>query len=464
MLSGGNPHNERTSSPIAMLSVALFVFVGWIVSVCLHEFGHAIVAYWGGDTSVKDKGYLTLNPLKYTDVSLSLVMPLIFLLLGGIPLPGAAVYINQHQLRGRIWKSAVSLAGPAMTGLTAIALSLPFLLGYAPTQPTHWIWPALAFLALLEIAGVILNLLPVPSLDGYGILEPWLPESWQNALNRYSKYGVFVLFGLLWFSPQANLAFWSSVMGIADSLRIPADLAWEGHDLFKDWAAGILVALIVVWAIAQRLFPSKPSWQQDRKTAVPFMKAMEQGDQLIQENRFDEAIAAFDQASQILPDRYEPWYGRTIALMLSERFDEALQAADRAIELQPDFYGAWHYRGLVLRNLGQPDQAIAAYDEALKLKPRDPKLMSDRGVALIEAGQYEEAITAYSQLLKLQPSSALAFYNLACSHALKGETEPALKALQKAVNLEDGYGAIAKHDSDLEAIRGLEEFGVIVDR
>lgn len=446
-----------------MLSVALFVFVGWIVSVCLHEFGHAIVAYWGGDTSVKEKGYLTLNPLKYTDVSLSLVMPLIFLLLGGIPLPGAAVYINQHQLRGRVWKSAVSLAGPAMTGLTAIALSLPFILGYAPAQPTHWIWPALAFLALLEIAGVILNLLPVPSLDGYGILEPWLPESWQHALNRYSKYGVFLLFGLLWFSPQANLTFWSGVMAIANTLRIPSDLAWTGHDLFNDWAAGILVTLIVVWAIAQRVFPSKSSWQQDRKTAIPFIKAMEQGDQLTQENRFEEAIAAFDQASQILPDRYEPWYGRTNALMLSERFEEALQATDRAIELQPDFYSAWHYRGLALRNLEQPDQAIAAYDEAMKLKPNDPKLMSDRGVALIEAGRYEEAIVAYKQVLKLEPESALAFYNLACSHALQGENAPALAALRQAVKFEEGYGAIAKHDSDLEAIRGLEKFREIVD-
>ncbi|WP_233220817.1 hypothetical protein [Chlorogloea sp. CCALA 695] len=55
-----------------MLQVSIFVCVGWILSVCLHEFDHAIVAYWGGDTSVKDKGYLTLNPLKYTNINLCL--------------------------------------------------------------------------------------------------------------------------------------------------------------------------------------------------------------------------------------------------------------------------------------------------------------------------------------------------------------------------------------------------------
>ena len=57
----------------------VIVMGGWIVSVCLHEFAHAIVAYRGGDTSVRDKGYLTMNPLKYTDPMFSFVLPIIFL-------------------------------------------------------------------------------------------------------------------------------------------------------------------------------------------------------------------------------------------------------------------------------------------------------------------------------------------------------------------------------------------------
>jgi hypothetical protein len=87
--------------------LAIAVIVGWIASVCLHEFGHAIVAYWGGDTTVKDKGYLTLNPLKYTDIGYSLALPVVFLILGGIALPGAAVYINHTLLRSRAWNSAI---------------------------------------------------------------------------------------------------------------------------------------------------------------------------------------------------------------------------------------------------------------------------------------------------------------------------------------------------------------------
>ncbi len=94
-----------------MWLVAVFVCLGWVLSLCLHEFGHAITAYWGGDTSVKDKGYLTLNPFKYTDPGLSLFMPLLFLLLGGFALPGGAVYIDNSKLRNRWWNSAVSAAG-----------------------------------------------------------------------------------------------------------------------------------------------------------------------------------------------------------------------------------------------------------------------------------------------------------------------------------------------------------------
>ena len=66
---------------VSQLSIVIttFVLIGWIISLCLHEFSHALVAYWGGDTTVKDKGYLTLNPLKYTDPLMSIILPLVFL-------------------------------------------------------------------------------------------------------------------------------------------------------------------------------------------------------------------------------------------------------------------------------------------------------------------------------------------------------------------------------------------------
>src|SRR5438477_2254721 len=56
----------------------VFVTSAWIVSVCTHEFGHALFAYLGGDRSVKASGYLTLNPLRYANVLMSVIFPVVF--------------------------------------------------------------------------------------------------------------------------------------------------------------------------------------------------------------------------------------------------------------------------------------------------------------------------------------------------------------------------------------------------
>ena len=57
---------------------------------------------------VADRGYLTLNPLKYTHPLLSIVLPVVFVLLGGIGLPGGAVWVDQHAIRGRLRHSLIS--------------------------------------------------------------------------------------------------------------------------------------------------------------------------------------------------------------------------------------------------------------------------------------------------------------------------------------------------------------------
>src|SRR5512142_2648017 len=113
--------------------------IGWMFTLCLHEFSHALVAYYGGDTTVRDKGYLTFNPLKYTHPVYSIVLPLLFLVLGGIGLPGGAVYIERWRLRSRAWVTAVSLAGPSANLLMAIVLGL--VLHFGPADDTG-VWPA----------------------------------------------------------------------------------------------------------------------------------------------------------------------------------------------------------------------------------------------------------------------------------------------------------------------------------
>jgi Zn-dependent protease len=208
----------------------LLVVALWILSVCLHEYAHARVAFAGGDTSVREKGYLSLNPLRYTDPMLSVVFPVVFLLLGGIGLPGGAVYIERWRLRGPGWESAVSLAGPAANLVLAGAVGV--LVGLAPAGGE--LRPALAFVGMLQVCAVLLNLIPIPPLDGYGAIAPFLAPKTRKAAARAGRWSIFVLFLALWLVEPVGQAFWEAVVGVTGALGIPADLAFRGYLDFRD--------------------------------------------------------------------------------------------------------------------------------------------------------------------------------------------------------------------------------------
>jgi len=210
----------------------LIVIVGWIFSLCLHEFSHALVAYYGGDTSVRDKGYLTFNPLKYTHPVYSILLPLLFLVLGGIGLPGGAVYIEKWRLHSKRWESAVSLAGPASNLLLAVLLAI--ILHFAPLT-ADGIWPGLGFLALLQVTAVVLNLVPIPPLDGYGVIAPYLPSTIRVQADRLGNILILVFFAVLWYVPFISDAFWTLIFWLVNALGIPLSLAGLGLKLFQFW-------------------------------------------------------------------------------------------------------------------------------------------------------------------------------------------------------------------------------------
>jgi Zn-dependent protease len=184
------------------------VIIGWVMSVTLHEFAHGIVGYWGGDYTVRERGGLTLNPLQYVDPVMSLILPTIFLLMGSVPLPGGVTYIRRDLLRSRAWDSAVSAAGPAMNlilyGLLAIPLMPSF--GWIPVMPgVEWTTAQkfVGAMCYLQLMTVFLNLIPVPPLDGFGIIAPHLDPDLRTKLSTppVSTVLFFGYFMLLWNAP-----------------------------------------------------------------------------------------------------------------------------------------------------------------------------------------------------------------------------------------------------------------------
>jgi Zn-dependent protease len=187
--------------------IVLLVLGGWAVSLCVHEFGHALTAYRGGDRSVRAKGYLTLDIRRYTDPVMSLLLPLALLALGGIPLPGGAVWINRAALRSRAITSAVSLAGPLVNLILGAVLTAVVALSPLPGG----LAAGLSYLALVQVLAFVLNILPVPGLDGFGVVEPYLPASARRRAGSLGGYAPLLLFVLIIGVPAvANALFGAS--------------------------------------------------------------------------------------------------------------------------------------------------------------------------------------------------------------------------------------------------------------
>ncbi len=226
---------ELLIGPLTML----FVLAGWITSVCLHEFGHALAAHLGGDTSVSKAGYLSLNPLRYSHPVLSIVLPLLFLLSGGLGLPGGAVYLRPGALRGKHWEVLAAAAGPLGTLCFTLLIGWPFFGNWEAwiTEQNYYFWPALAFLAFLQVNALLFNLLPIPPLDGFQMVAPSLPQEVRQRALLLGNYGFLLLYLLFRQDTPLTDGFWQAVYHTAEVLHIPLDLAFEGLSQFTWWQA-----------------------------------------------------------------------------------------------------------------------------------------------------------------------------------------------------------------------------------
>ncbi len=209
-------------------AVLVFVITGWIVSLCLHEFGHAVTAYKAGDHSIPTSGYLSLDPLRYADPFLSLLLPLVYIVIGGFGLPGGAVWINHAAIRSAWWDSAVSAAGPLANLLFLAMLGLLYHL--APHgEETSDMEAALAVLAFFQGTAIVLNLLPIPGLDGFGIIRPFLPGRYAAAgMAMAAGLGFILIFVVLWVPIIGSLIF-------SAGLDVTTFVGFDPHDVFSGY-------------------------------------------------------------------------------------------------------------------------------------------------------------------------------------------------------------------------------------
>lgn len=186
---------------IQMVSVQMFPF---LMAVVFHEYAHGYVANRWGDTTAKDQGRLTLNPLPHLDPIGTILFPLINMLSGMNLLFGWArpVPIDPRRFRkyrpGLFW---VSLAGPAMNVLLAIASAAVLCAMIKWLDKDFYFFDPFVLMAqvsvTLNFALAIFNLIPLPPLDGSKIVESFLSLQATRKYESLARYSFFILMAMM---------------------------------------------------------------------------------------------------------------------------------------------------------------------------------------------------------------------------------------------------------------------------
>ena len=184
-----------------------------VFAIVLHEVAHGWVADRLGDHTARDRGRLTLNPISHIDLFGTIIMPLLlFVVTNGRMVFGYAkpVPINPYNFRDpRKGMALSSIAGPGINVLMALAFSLllrvvmPLLEGVLPRGAWDWFAHPLALMfgygVIINVVLAVLNMIPIPPLDGSRVVYWLLPDKQAAAYYRLEPYGMIVLMALLAF-------------------------------------------------------------------------------------------------------------------------------------------------------------------------------------------------------------------------------------------------------------------------
>ena len=170
---------------------AVITLVIILFSMVLHELSHGLVAYWLGDTTAKDDGRLTLNPLKHLDPFMSVLLPMMLYFMNAPVFGGAKpVPVNSRNLKGREWGMAlVALAGPLMNFILAF-------IGFLIIRFGGYSEIAVQFMHI-NLGFMIFNLLPIPPLDGSRLLYAIAPDGVRRFLEPMETYGIILVYLLI---------------------------------------------------------------------------------------------------------------------------------------------------------------------------------------------------------------------------------------------------------------------------
>jgi Zn-dependent protease len=219
------------------LKFAFLYLVALVLSICVHEFGHAFVADKLGDPLPRSQGRVTLNPLAHIDPIGTLLLPLVAVFSGpaigsrilgwGKPVQiSLSARSMTRKVSIRTAHALIAIAGPMMNVLFALVLSGGFILLLRRGEQYQQLAVGVAGVIQMNIGLCLFNLLPIPPLDGGAILARFVPRRYDNVLDNINRYGFIVLFALL-------------MTGLLSTLMYPAFIIerfWIEH--LVQWSGG----------------------------------------------------------------------------------------------------------------------------------------------------------------------------------------------------------------------------------
>ena len=175
----------------------LFYLIILILSIVVHEVAHGYAALHYGDTTARDAGRLTLNPLKHIDLFGSIILPVILFVTGAPFMVGWAKPVPYNPLRLRDQKKgtlAVALAGVVTNLIIVVVFTISIRL-FGNSMPPKMLQIS-ALVVLVNLVLALFNLLPVPPLDGSKIIASFSSGKFKEMVEYPSGMNMLIFFGL----------------------------------------------------------------------------------------------------------------------------------------------------------------------------------------------------------------------------------------------------------------------------
>ena len=165
---------------------------------------------------------------------------------------------------------------------------------------------------------------------------------------------------------------------------------------------------------------------------------IKEGDSHFGAHRYQQALAAYEQAIRLDPANGANYFYKSTALKALKRYAEGVAACDQGIRLNLNIAAIQAGRGRTLHALKRYAEALAAYEQAIRLghDPNDFLIHSQKGETLFLLNRFQEALTAFEQAIRLNPNDAILYWNKGCALEMLNRYKEALVAYEQSLRLD----------------------------